>query len=126
MEKNKRGIPTRFLHNQSRQVGSAVYGFREESTIVSHVGKQNKATILISTMHDTASKVPETQRPEIIANYDANTSGVDCLDEKCAKSTSSRRTRRWPLVIFFFSYCGHFNCKFLYFAPMLQEKSGNS
>nr|CAH7748432.1 unnamed protein product [Callosobruchus chinensis] len=35
--------------------------------------------------------------------YNRNKGGVpvDTLDEKCSKSSTSRRTRRWPLVIFF-------------------------
>lgn len=69
--------------------------------MISYVGKKNKATVLISTMHDRIFTDPETNKPEIIVYYNANKGGVDSLDEKCAKSTSSRRTRRWPLAIFF-------------------------
>ncbi|KAG5865553.1 hypothetical protein JTB14_006715 [Gonioctena quinquepunctata] len=52
-------------------------------------------------MHDRIFTDPETKKPEIIIYYNANKGGVDSLDEKCAKSTSSRHTRRWPLAIFF-------------------------
>ncbi|KAG5887411.1 hypothetical protein JTB14_024610 [Gonioctena quinquepunctata] len=99
--KKKREIPPSFLPNKRREVESTLYGFREQSTMISYVGKKNKATVLISTMYDRIFTDPETKKPEIIAYYNANKGGVDSLDEKCAKSTSSRRTRRWPLAIFF-------------------------
>lgn len=51
-------------------------------------------------MHDRLFTDPSTNKPKIIAYYNEN-KGVDSLDEKCSKSTSSRRTRRWPLPIFF-------------------------
>lgn len=101
MKKNKREIPPNFLPNKSREVGTTLYGFRGESTIISYVTKKGKATVLISSMHDRVCTDIETQKPEIIAYYNQNKGGVDSLDEKCAKHSSSRRTRRWPLAVFF-------------------------
>lgn len=101
LKKNKREIPSQFLSNKRREVGTTLYGFREESTIISYVGKKTKATLLISSMHDRVFTDPETQKPEIVAYYNEHKGGVDALDEKCSKSSSSRRTRRWPLVILF-------------------------
>lgn len=101
LKKNKREIPVSFLPNKNREEGSSLYGFREEVTLISYVGKKGKATLLLSSMHFAKSTDPETQKPEIVSFYNRNKGGVDTLDEKCAKSSSSRRTRRWPLVIFF-------------------------
>ncbi|XP_049808981.1 uncharacterized protein LOC126252156 [Schistocerca nitens] len=47
-------------------------------------------------MHHTQSN-----DPEIIAFYNNTKGGVDALDEKCTVYSTSRRTRRWPLAIFF-------------------------
>lgn len=69
--------------------------------LVSHVGKVGKATVLVSSMHNTRFTDPTTNKPEIIAYYNDNKGGVDSLDEKCSKSSSSRRTRRWLLAIFY-------------------------
>lgn len=101
VKKNKREIPSEFLPNKKRAVGSSLYGFRDEKTMVSYVGKKGKATILVSSMHSGASTDPDTQKPDIIMYYNRNKGGVDTIDEKCAKSSSSRRTCRWPLAIFF-------------------------
>lgn len=101
MKKNKAEIPPSFLPNRTRAEGSTLYGFREEYTLISHVGKVGKATVLISSQHDRRFTDPTKNKPEIITYYNENKGGVDSLDEKCSKSSSSRRTRRWPLVIFF-------------------------
>lgn len=37
----------------------------------------------------------------MIAWYNLTKGGVDSMDEKCAKYSCSRRTRRWPLAIFY-------------------------
>lgn len=39
--------------------------------------------------------------PEIISFYNSSKGGVDSLDEKCNKYSCARRSRRWPLVIFY-------------------------
>lgn len=39
--------------------------------------------------------------PEIICFYNSTKGGVDSLDQKCACYNVSRRSRRWPLTIFY-------------------------
>lgn len=101
LRKNKRDIPNEFLPNRKKEVGSTAYGFKENLTMISHVSHKGKATILISSMHNRIFKDPESNKPEIVEFYNNTKGGVDCLDEKCAKSSTSRRTRRWPMAIFF-------------------------
>nr|CAH7756388.1 unnamed protein product [Callosobruchus chinensis] len=78
MKKNKRAIPPQFLPNRTRQTGSSLFGFTAQNTIVSYVPR----------------------KPEIILYYNGTKGGVDALDEKCARYSTSRRTRRWPMVLF--------------------------
>lgn len=101
LKKNKREIPTNFLPHKDRKVGDTIYGFTKDTTLVSYTPKKNKAVILMSTMHHQKSMDPETGAPEIISFYNLTKGGVDAMDEKCAKYTCSRRTRRWPMAIFF-------------------------
>ncbi|KAJ8945552.1 hypothetical protein NQ318_020398 [Aromia moschata] len=60
--------------------------------------KKGKSTVLVSSMHHRASTNPDSQKPEIVEYYNRNKGGVDTIDEKYS---TSRRTRRWPLTIFF-------------------------
>lgn len=101
LRKNKQEIPKEFLPAKEREVGEALYGFTNKTTLLSYVPKKGKAVLLVSSMHHTQSTDPETQKPEIIAFYNNTKGGVDALDEKCTVYSTSRRTRRWPLAIFF-------------------------
>lgn len=101
LKKNKPQIPPQFLPNRKRPVESSLFGFTAQATIVSYVPKQGKAVILLSTMHHD-NKVDEDikNKPDIILFYNSTKAGVDALDEKCATYSTSRRTRRWPMVLF--------------------------
>ncbi|XP_050517750.1 piggyBac transposable element-derived protein 4-like isoform X2 [Diabrotica virgifera virgifera] len=101
MHKNKQEIPRQLLPNRTKKIGSAIYGFCEECTIISYVEKKNKAKILISSMHGRNSTDPITKKPEILSFYNSTKGGVDIIDKNCRKNSSSRRTCRWPLAIFF-------------------------
>nr|XP_022911031.1 uncharacterized protein LOC111422056 [Onthophagus taurus] len=99
-KKNKREIPSEFL-DKKRQVHSTMYGFTKELTLLSYVPKKKKTVTMISSMHHEGSFDSTKGIPEIISFYNATKGGVDSLDEKCAKYTCSRRSRRFPLVIFY-------------------------
>ncbi|XP_071056453.1 piggyBac transposable element-derived protein 4-like [Onthophagus taurus] len=101
MRKNKRDIPIAFLSNRRRTVGSTLYGFHGNMTLVSHVPKKSKVVIALSSMHQTSGIDQETRKPEIIALYNMTKGGVDSLDKKCANYSVNRRTRRWPMAVFY-------------------------
>lgn len=101
LKKNKRELPPEFLPTKGRKIGETIYGFTKNITILSHTPKKNKVVIAMSTMHHTEATDLETGKPEIIAFYNLTKGGVDAIDEKCAKYSCSRRTRRWPMAIFY-------------------------
>lgn len=101
LKKNKREIPLEFLPQKNRREGSSEYGFTKDMTLVSYVPKKNKAVVLISSMHHCKSTDSETGKPEIISFYNQTKGGVDGLDQKCMTFSTSRRTCRWPMAIFF-------------------------
>lgn len=99
MKKNKREIPKEFLPSKTRPVGSTMYGFTSDKTLISRVPKKNKCVVLISSMHH--SKHDDNGLPEIISFYNSTKSGVDAVDEKTSKYSCSRRTQRWPMALFY-------------------------
>lgn len=101
LRKNKAEVPREFLPSRGKQEKSSLYGFTNELTLVSYVPKKNKTVILISSMHHNQGIDEETEKPEIIAFYNATKGGVDALDEKCTVYSTSRRTNRWPVCIFY-------------------------
>lgn len=52
-------------------------------------------------MHDDGAIDPVSNKPDIILQYNATKGGVDTVDKMCSTYSVGRRTRRWPLAIFF-------------------------
>lgn len=100
MRKNKKEIPDKFLPSKSRDVGTSLYGFTKDMTLLSFVPKKGKAVVLISSMHHSKNDDPETGKPEIISFYNSTKGGVDSLDQMCANYSCGRRTQRWPMAVF--------------------------
>lgn len=101
LKKNKRELPIEFLPSKNRVVGSSIFGFQKDVTIVSYVPRKNRSVTLISTIHNNSAIDTDTNKPEIIIDYNSTKGGVDTLDKMCNTYSVCRRTRRWPLVIFF-------------------------
>lgn len=101
LKKNKREIPPEFLPTKRREPGSSLYGFTKDYTLLSHVPKKNKAVIMISSSHHIISTDDKTMKPTMIADYNHTKGGVDEIDKKCSIYSSSRKTRRWPMTIFY-------------------------
>ncbi|XP_054746656.1 piggyBac transposable element-derived protein 3-like [Anastrepha obliqua] len=101
VRKDKRTIPEEFQACRRRPVASTLHGFRGEMTLLSFVPKQNRSVCLISTFHHSIETNQNKKKPEVISFYNETKSGVDVLDMKCAVFTSSRKTRRWPLAMFY-------------------------
>lgn len=63
--------------------------------------KKNKSVLLVSSMHDSIETDNENNKPAIVCYYNSTKSGVDVLDMKCANYAANRRTRRWPVAVFY-------------------------
>jgi len=101
IKKNKRELPPEFKSTAMRLTGSSKFGFTKHISLVSYVPKQNKCVCLVSSMHHSRAIDEETNKPEIIMDYNRTKGGVDTLDQMCATYSTSRSSRRWPLTIFF-------------------------
>lgn len=101
LRKNKKEIPKEFLPQKDRPIGSSLFGFTNDTTIVSYVPKKNKSVILVSSMHHDNTVDESTNKPEIIMHYNSTKGGVDSVDQMCSVYSSSRRTRRWPMPVLY-------------------------
>lgn len=96
---NKRFVPIEFKKNRRRPVGQNLFGFRPTHTLLSHVPKQSKSVIFLSTLHHNG-RVEEDGKAEINHFYNRTKAGVDVLDQLCHTYSVQRKTNRWPFSFF--------------------------
>ncbi|UYV66363.1 hypothetical protein LAZ67_4001469, partial [Cordylochernes scorpioides] len=101
MRKNKPQIPPQFQPHPKRESGTSIFGFSGTKTLVSYVPKKRKSVILISSMHHDDKCDETTGKPDIIMDYNLTKGGVDTIDQMVSNFFTSRRSRRWPLALFY-------------------------
>lgn len=87
LRKNKPEIPKEFQSNRNREVGSSLFGFQDDLTLVSFVPKQNKAVLLLSSKHHGNQVDNTTGKPIIVLDYNKTKGAVDTVDQMCHKYT---------------------------------------
>ncbi|CAH2102077.1 unnamed protein product [Euphydryas editha] len=103
LRRNKREIPPSFLEVKDRDRNTAKFAYSEELTLLSYCppkSKQKKIVPMLSTMHATADYNAKNRLPEIVEFYNKTKIGVDLMDQ-CYTYSVSRRTKRWPMALFF-------------------------
>lgn len=100
LRKNKAEIPQEFLNVKQRNPNTSIFCYDRKKTMVSYMPKKNKVVLLLSTMHENA-ELATNGKPEIIVHYNQTKGGVDTFDQMCSSMCCNRKTRRWPMVIFY-------------------------
>ncbi|CAK1591031.1 unnamed protein product [Parnassius mnemosyne] len=101
LRSNKREIPQEIKNSRARQVGTSMFCFDNEMTMVSYKPKSNKIVYLLSTTHDQPTVNDVTKKPEIIHFYNSTKGAVDTVDQMCSIMSTGRKTNRWPLCFFY-------------------------
>ena len=104
IRKNKREIPAQFVATRGRSQFSSIFGHQKDVTLVSYIPKKNKNVTLLSTKHNDAAideDTGEQRKPKMITFYNKTKGGVDTVDQLCSLYGVERKTRRWPMVIFY-------------------------
>ncbi|XP_027880247.1 piggyBac transposable element-derived protein 4-like [Xiphophorus couchianus] len=103
LRQNKPDIPSIMKPSKSWELHSSEFGFYGNMTMVSYVQKKGKAVVLLSTMHDdkAVDNSSQKKKPEVIQYYNKTKGGVDTMDQVVSNYTGLRRTRRWPMVLWY-------------------------
>lgn len=101
IRRNKPVLPETFQAKKNLPLGESAFLFRKETTLVSYQSKRAKNVLLLSTMHSAPERCEASGKPEIVLAYNKTKGGVDALDQMAHAFTVKRKTKRWPLVIFF-------------------------
>jgi len=81
--------------------GNYLFGCQDDKILVSLVTKKKKVVLVLSTVYDTNTVDEDTGKPVQNMEYNCTNGGVDTVDLMCSRITTSRRTQRWPMNIFF-------------------------
>ena len=65
-------------------MGTSIYGFQTNKTLISYSPKKNKAVILASYLHDKAEIGEKSRKPEVILDYISTKEGIETSDKMCA------------------------------------------
>ena len=101
LRKNKKEIPSEMMPNKTKPVNSSMFAYQDDITLVSYCPKKNKSVLLLSTMHSDGTVDAESQKPDIILFYNSTKGGIDTIDQMCGNYSVQRKTKRYPLVVFF-------------------------
>ncbi|XP_064096647.1 piggyBac transposable element-derived protein 4-like [Macrobrachium nipponense] len=78
----------------------ASYNYKDKVTLLCQRVKSTKRIQILSTVHHSPTVI-ENQKSQIHMFYNATKGGVDIFDQICSALTCSRKTRRWPLCVFY-------------------------
>ena len=98
-QKDQEILPAEFCGN-NKVIGTEFIHQNSKYTIVRYTEKPNKSVTLLSSQHH-AEVIDDNGKPEIINFYNSTKAGVDTPDQLVRLYTVLRKTRRWPLTIFF-------------------------
>ena len=104
IKKNKAEVPELLIQVKDRLKNSAMFAYSKYLTLLSYCppkSKQKKIVLLLSTMHPEGDKPNSTVLPEIVDFYNRTKGGVDTFDQLVHRYTVARKSRRWPLRVFY-------------------------
>ena len=99
---NRRHFSLSVLPKQARgrEVGSSLFAFKDNLTMVSWHPKRSKFVLLLSFLHHN-SNIVESGKLEIVEFYNKTNGGVDALNQNVRPCTTYRKTHRWPLAVLY-------------------------
>lgn len=104
LRQNKKEIHLEMKDKYSFEKNSAKFAFSGALTLLGYCppkGSTKKVANLLSTMHIHPDEDKTVSLPEMIVFYNKTKGGVDTFDQLCHTYSVSRKTRRWPLCLFF-------------------------
>ncbi|XP_026150656.1 M-phase phosphoprotein 8 isoform X3 [Mastacembelus armatus] len=102
MRKKRPELPPQLLRVHGREVFSSIFAFTSTHTLVSYLPKRHKNVVLLSTKHRMPKISSRTKRkPQMMLDYNRCKGGVDTMDKMISTYSCRRKTKRWPLALFF-------------------------
>ena len=102
LRQNKAEVPQQLKVTRSRDLGTVSYCY-DTSLLASYIPpkKQTKKLVLLLLSMHSSPTISENSRHEVVNYYNSTKGDVDAFDQLCGTYTCSRRTKRWPLCVFY-------------------------
>jgi hypothetical protein len=102
MRKDKRELPEEMIQCRKENEGEANFLYSNNFTLMAYCDKPPKIVVLLSSCGHGPNRNETSGRPRIVEDYNLNKSGVDMFNKLVKSRTCRRKTRRWPLRVFYF------------------------
>ena len=101
LNKSKAEIPQQFI-SRNLPLHSTLFAYHDRMQLSSYMATQTKFVLLLSTYHSN-NHINEdvANKPDSIVDYNLTKCGVDLIDQMVNTFSTRRKTRRWPMTIFF-------------------------
>ncbi|KAK9753473.1 Transposase IS4 [Popillia japonica] len=86
---------------KKRRTGTAMFCYDNELTLLSYKAKPNKIVYLLSSCNEEGTVNTSSGKPNLVEFYNKTKGGIDTLDQMCSVMSCSRKTKRWPMCMFF-------------------------
>lgn len=99
---HRRELPAELITAKGREQFSSLFGFQQSATLASYCPKKGRVVVLLNSMH-YKKEIDDGQKkkPFMIVDYNKTKAGVDTMDQMARTYTTKRKTRRWPMVVFY-------------------------
>ena len=102
---NKKEIPAIMNSKVDRKPGSCAFLYTKDITLLSFKPasskKKNKKNVNLMSSFHFDSSLKDTGRPIMVDDYNRTKGGVDTFDQMCSTYSTSRKTKRWPMCVFY-------------------------
>lgn len=100
--KQNQAVPVDTPNWRREDVNKTRYLYRGNKALCSFCPKAGRVVLLLSTAGHGEDQHSESNKQQIIEDYNMNKSGMDIFNEIIKNRTCQRKTRRWPLRTFYF------------------------
>ena len=124
IRRNKPEIPEEMKKNNTQAL-FFFFLFTKNMTLVSYVQKKKKRkTVLLMTYLHTDQTLANSGKLAIIEEYNTTKKAVDTFAQMCGHFSVSRKSKRWPLRVFFRMLIGEVIYSWIIHEE-IQKKTGN-
>ncbi|XP_050687847.1 piggyBac transposable element-derived protein 4-like [Eriocheir sinensis] len=94
-------VPEKMIElKKERPIKTTAFLYSDQIMMLSFKPKANKIVMLLTSKHQKGN-ICEDGKAEVVHFYNSTKGGTDTFDQMCQRYSCSRKTKRWPLCIYY-------------------------